>query len=341
MDTNELLQKVMVTNATGNGGAVIGGLLAVEQADRFIDYMWDATVLGRDARTIRLRSNTAELDRIHVGQRILKKATEAVDNHVNQNVTFSKISMTTTKLRLDWELSTESLEDNIEGQDLEDHIARMMATQVGNDLEDLAINGDVTSADTLLSAFDGWRKRAFNGAHVVDAGGAPLDKVVFNAALKALPRQYKQRRNQLRFYAGSNLIQDYLYNLVNSGPDSIATGLIQGGGLGPSGEAGGTYPFAFGIPVVEVPLFDETRVGTYDADPAAVGTQTPAGLHGDVELTFPQNRLWAVKREIQVYREFKAKKDTIEYTVFCRVGNQIENLDAYVVITNVKVSNSF
>lgn len=323
---NEILEKVITTTNLGAGT----GLLNTQQSDRFIDYMWDSTALGGDARTIRMRSNTADIDRVQVGQRLVRVATESVDDHVNANATFSKISITTTKLRLDWELSTESLEDGIEGADLEDHIARLMATQMGNDLEDLAINGDVTSADPLLKAFDGWRKIAFNGAHVVDNGGLRIDKKTFNAALNAMPRKYKQRRNQMRFYTGSNLVQDYLFNLTTYGvgSDALATGVIMGTTSGPAGPGGGVYPFAFGVPVVEVPMYDTAMAGTYSG---------ATGNHGDLELTFPQNRLWGVKREIQVFREFKPKKDTIEYTVFCRVGVQIENLDAWVIVTNVKV----
>lgn len=335
---NDLLRKVITTTTLGSAG---GGLLAPEQADRFIDYMWDATALGNDARTVRLRANTAEIERIHVGERLVRVATEAVDDHVNANVTFSKISVTTTKLRLDWELSTESLEDGIEGQDLEDHIARLMATQMGNDLEDVAINGDAALSDPLLKAFDGWRKRALAGGRVVDAGGATLDHAVFNSALRAMPRQYKQRRSEMRFYAGSNLVQDYLYGMLTGSPEAIATGIYTGQTpVGPEGPAGGTYPFAFGIPVKEVPLMNTEYVGTYDADPGTAGTQVPAGEHGDLELTFPRNRLWAVKREIVVHREFKPKKDTIEYTVFTRVGVQIENLDAYVVVRNIRAATA-
>lgn len=327
--SNELLEKVISTTSLGAGG---GGLLRPEQADRFIDYMWDSTALGNDARTFRLRANTADIDRIHVGQRLARVATEAVDDHVNAEATFSKISLTTTKIRLDWELSTESLEDGIEGEALEDHVARLMATQFGNDLEDVAINGDATSSDPLLKAFDGWRKRALAGGRVVDAGGRTLDKVVFNSAIKAMPRKYKQRRNQMKFYTGSNLIQDYLYNVsqYGVGSDELATSVITGRVNGPSGAPGGVYPYAFGIPVFEVPMYDETRTGTYSG---------ASGQHGELELTFPNNRIWGVKREIQVYREFKPKKDTIEYTVFTRVGVQIENLDAFVVVKNIKVAS--
>lgn len=323
-NSNELLEKVLTTTTVGAGG---GGLLTTEQADRFIDYMWDATSLGSQVRTIRLRSNTADIDRIHVGERLMRVATEAVDDHVNAEATFSKISITTKKLRLDWELSSESLEDNLEGEALEDHIARLMATQAGNDLEDVAINGDAASADPLLKAFDGWRKRALAGAHVIDAGGAMLAQAVFNSAIKEMPRKYKQRRNQMRFYTGSNLIQDYLFGMTTGSPEAIATGIITGSVAGPQGQGGGTYPYAFGVPVMEVPMFDEDYAGTYSG---------AAGEHGEVWLTFPGNLLWGVKREIQVFREFKPKKDTIEYTVYTRVGVQIENLDAFVVVRNVK-----
>jgi hypothetical protein len=324
--SNDLLEKVIDTTVLG---ATRQGLLNPAQGNRFIDYMFDATVLGRDARTVRLRGDTAELDRMHIGERLVRVATEAVDDHVNATVTFSKVSLTTTKLRLDWELSAEALEDGLEGDALEDHIARLMATQIGNDLEDAAINGDAASADPLLKAFDGWRKRAHTGGRVVDAQGRYLDSSVFNAAIKAMPRAYKQRRGQMRFYTGANLSQDYQYNLFNNGPEAAAAAMLQTG-------VPNSTTVAFGIPVVEVPLFDETRPGTYTTDTAYTGRAADA-QHGELELTFPDNRIWAIKRDVTVGREYKIKKDTIEYTVFTRVGVAVENLDAYVVVRNVRV----
>lgn len=329
--SNELLEKVIRTTEVGAGG---GGLLNPEQANRFIDYMWDATVLGSQVRTIRMRSTEQEIDKVGVGERLMRVATEAVDDGVNAGAVFTKISLTTKKLRLDWELSTESLEDNLEGEALEDHIARLMATQAGNDLEDVAINGDTAkTTDPLMKAFDGWRKLALAGGHVIDHAGGPFNRAAANKALKAMPRKYMQRRNGLKFFVGSNLIQDYLYGLtqVDSGLislEQVAQGVTQGG-VRTEGPAGFQSLPIFGIPTQEVPLFEETLDGDY---------ATPDGDHGDLWLTFPQNMLWGVKREIQVYREFKPKKDTIEYTMYCRVGTQIENADAFVVVKNIKVS---
>src|SRR6478752_3340345 len=138
MSDDNLLQKVLRTTDIGDVHGTNNGILGPAQADRFIDYTWDATVLGQQVRQRRMRAVEEEINTIGVGKRLVRVATEAVDDGVNVAPTFSKISITTKKLRLDWELSSETLEDNIEGDGLEDHIARLMATQTGNDLEDLA-----------------------------------------------------------------------------------------------------------------------------------------------------------------------------------------------------------
>jgi len=280
--SNENLEKAIAANTTARatfasttGGTDVhrasengnGGLLNPEQSARFLDYMFDATVIGKVARTVRMRADTTEIDRMSVGERLMTLATEGDNTGANAAVTFSKISLTTKKLRLDWELSTESLEDNIEGADLEDHIARMMATQAGNDIEDLVLNGDTASGTTFLTAFDGVVKKAKTSGRVVDAAGAEVSRAVFNSALKAMPRKYKQRRNDLRFLAGSNLIQDFLYkNSITAGtanPEDIASSVIRGQQVALGGPAGFVAPFAFGIPIVEVPLLPETQTGTH------------------------------------------------------------------------------
>jgi len=321
-----------VHTASENGN---GGLLNPEQSARFLDYMFDATVIGKVARTVRMKSDTAEIDRMSVGEKLMKLASEADNTAVNSGVTFSKISLTTKKLRMDWELSTESLEDNIEGADLEDHIARLMATQAGNDIEDVILNGDTSlTGDALYKSFDGVVKKAKASGRVVDAAGAAVSREVFNKALKAMPRKYKQRRGDLRFLAGSNLIQDFLYaNSIGTNqtiPQDIASSVIRGGVAPLGGPAGYVAPFAFGIPIVEVPLLSETQTGTY---------ASPSGSHGDIHLTFPNNVVIGIKRDVTVYRFFQPRKDTIEYTMYTRVGVQIEQADAWVVIKNVKVAS--
>jgi hypothetical protein len=348
--SNELLEKAAAAGATVStgfgsttGGTGVhrasengnGGLLNPEQSARFLDYMFDATVIGKVARTVRLKADTAEIDRMSIGEKLMRLASEGENTGENSAVTFSKISLTTKKLRMDWELSTESLEDNIEGADLEDHIARLMATQAGNDIEDVILNGNTAlTGDALYKSFDGVVKKAKASGRVVDANGAGVSREVFNKALKAMPRKYKQRRGDLRFLAGSNLIQDFLYaNSIGTNqtiPQDIASSVIRGGVAPLGGPAGYVAPFAFGIPIVEVPLLPETQAGDYSGQ---------TGSHGDIHLTFPNNVVIGIKRDVTVYRFFWPRKDSIEYTMYTRVGVQIEQADAWVVVKNVKVAS--
>jgi hypothetical protein len=348
--SNELLEKAAAAGATVStgfgsttGGTGVhrasengnGGLLNPEQSARFLDYMFDATVIGKVARTVRLKADTAEIDRMSIGEKLMRLASEGENTGENSAVTFSKISLTTKKLRMDWELSTESLEDNIEGADLEDHIARLMATQAGNDIEDVILNGNTSlTGDALYKSFDGVVKKAKASGRVVDANGAGVSREVFNKALKAMPRKYKQRRADLRFLAGSNLIQDFLYaNSIGTNqtiPQDIASSIIRGGVAPLGGPAGYVAPFAFGIPIVEVPLLPETQAGDYSGQ---------TGSHGDIHLTFPNNVVIGIKRDVTVYRFFWPRKDSIEYTMYTRVGVQIEQADAWVVVKNVKVAS--
>jgi hypothetical protein len=326
--SNDLFQKVVDTVQVSGGQ---GGILSPEQSNRFIDYMWDATSLGQTVRKVRMRAPVREIDKMDLGQRIARHATEGIDDARNAGPTFSKIQLTTEKIRLDWELTSEALEDNIEEGGLEDHIARLMATQLGNDLEDLAINGDTVRTNwdaddaPLMTSFDGYHKRAVTGgATVLDAGTAGINTGLFNRAYKALPRKFKARRGQLRYFIGSALLQDYHQALVELGIQSGVTfPWVQGSGAQsvPNGQGGATNLAPFGIPLYEVPLLDQDY--------------TDGGTDGYFVLTHPDNHIWGVKREIKVHRQFAPKKDAIEYTVFTRQGVQIDNLAAYVVVDNI------
>jgi len=331
MSENTLNKVVTVNNYTGTDNEY-GGLLNVEQADRFLDYIWDQTVIGKQVRKVRLNATEAEITKINIGERIVRGANEAVDTGENAGAQFQKITVRTHKFRLDWEISTEAKEDGIEGADLEDHLARLFATQFANDLEDVAINGDTSSSDKALKIHDGWQKLLRAGANVVDAGGSNLDRTVFNKALKKMPRKYMQQRNRLKFFVGSNPIQDYLYSLSNiqNTPEQIAQRMIESGPVRTEGGAGFTTAFAFGLPVQEVPLMDTLQTGSYSG--------STGNVHGDAWLLDPQNLIWAIKREVEVFREFKPKKDSTEYTVYCRSGVQVEHGEAAVVVRNIKTA---
>ena len=325
---------------TGVVNAASGGLLKPEQSNRFIDFVVDQSNLMRNARVVRMRTPQMEIDKVSVGTRVMRKASEATDDGANVAVTFSKVSLSSVKLRLDWELSTESLEDNIEGASLEDHLAQIMARQTANDLDDLLINGNTSSGNALLKALDGFVKLALGGGTVVDEGGNNISRATYDRVLRNMPTKYLQKRNELRFFTGSGVVQDTSFSLQNPNSATAATAgapapgstfgeqAFMNGAIRSNGGPGATGLAPYGIPLVEIPLMPETVSGDYSS---------AAGSHGYVELTFPNNRVIGMHRDITVYRQFQPKTDTIEYTQFMRVANNIENLGSYVIAKNVKL----
>ena len=335
----EILSKAdeVTTGVVGNDS---GGLMKPAQSNRFLDFVIDQSVLMQNARVVRMRTPQMEIDKVSVGTRLLSKATEATDGSANAAVTFSKVSLSTVKLRLDWALSTESLEDNIEGASLEDHIAQVMARQTANDLDDLFINGNTSSNNGLIKALDGFIKLAKANGRVVDEAGNQVSRATYDRILRNMPAKYLQRRNELRFFSGSGNVQDTIYSLGNPNSATLATagapspGSLVGdaaflqGAMRGNGGPGSTGVSPFGIPLIEVPLMPETATGDYSG---------ATGSHGHVELTFPNNRVIGIHRDITVYRQFKPKTDTIEYTQYMRVASNIENADSYVIGKNVKL----
>ena len=334
---NEVTTAVVANSA---GVPSRGGLLYPEQSNRFLDFVVDQSVLMKNARVVRMKTPQMDIDKVSVGTRLLALATEATDDGANAAVTFAKVSLSTVKLRLDWNISTESLEDNIEGASLEDHIAQIMARQTANDLDDLFISGNTSSNNGLIKALDGFIKLSKASGQVQDLAGVNVSRSVFDKVLRKMPTKYLQRRNELRFFTGPNTVQDAIYSLGNpnsateSTAGAAAPGSVAGdaaflqGSMRANGGAGSTGLSPFGIPLIEVPLTPETATGDYSG---------ASGSHSHIELTFPNNRVIGIHRDITVYRQFKPKTDTIEYTQYMRVACTIENADSYVIGKNVKI----
>jgi hypothetical protein len=307
-------------NAVNPSGEAGSGILRPEQARRFIDYVWDATILAQDGRRVTMRANTMELEKVNVGERVIRAAAQAVGDYTNAGASFSKVELTTKKIRLDWEVSAEALEDNIEGAALEDHIVRLMTNAFGNDIEDLAINGTGTGSDAFLSIMEGFvpRVKTDGDAHeaVVTVENDNWTTDAMQKIILAMPRKYRAIKSNLKFYAGTDAFQGIIKNngtLADAIAEAFA-GTPAGTPANRQAYLDGTAQTFGGARTTRVLGVDVQEVPYY-----------PAGY---VDLTFPQNRVWGFQRDITVNREYKPKKDTVEYTVFVRFGIQWEEQDA-------------
>jgi HK97 family phage major capsid protein len=320
--SEEILNKAAVTGVIASGGiggvstpaselgpvgtakpSDGGGILNPEQSRQFIEYIFEQQVLARDGRRVTMRGNTAELEKMNVGERVIRAAAQADAAYTNAGVTFTKVEITTKKVRLDWEVSSEALEDNIEGAALEDHLVRTMTRAFANDLEDLAINGTGTGSNTFLNILEGFVAKEVNG-HSATYG---TDIEDLQALVLAMPRKYRASRSAMKFYADTETVAAIINGLGSSGnlnTERIVERVIDG--AAPQTIGAPIQYRVLGLPLVEVPLM-------------------PAGF---VSLTFPENRIWGFQRDVTVHREFQPKKDTVEYTTFLRFGVQIEEEDA-------------
>lgn len=239
-----------------------GGKLNDAQSDRFIDFVIDETVLKDNARVVRFRNENLDIDKIGVGKRVAVPKKEAVDPQVRRGINTSKVTLTPKELMVPFEIGDNFRELNIEGDNVEETIIRLMATQLANDLEDLYINGNELGAavpqsdllengssdevkDTYLALVDGWSLLG-DGANIVDAQGQNIGLSIFSKAIRAMPTKFRRNRTGLRWYMSPDLWQLYLEKL-----STRATGLGDSAAVGGEGAPG-----PFGIRAVPVPLWE-------------------------------------------------------------------------------------
>jgi hypothetical protein len=258
MPTNEeLIQKAVITT----DALASAGKLNPAQSDRFLDYVINETVLRNNARIIRFRNETLEIDKIGIGTRAAFPKTEAKDPGIRRGINTSKVVLQPREVIVPVEIGDNFREVNIEGENVEDHIMKMFATQFANDLEELAIVGDTLGPaiiegdykpggdaakhvkDGYLALHNGWLRIADDG-HSYDAAGANIGLSVFGAMLRQLPTKFRRNKSQLRFFMSPDLSQLYVEKL-----STRATALGDQ-------AAGGSAHTPYGVKIVEVPLMD-------------------------------------------------------------------------------------
>jgi len=340
-DPREILKTILTTDMS-SGGA--GGLMNPEQANRFLDLTLEYSTMLKLVRFEKKNNARGELDTLNVGSIVTEGASEAPGDGTSPDEevkpTFGKLEYTMAKMRSMFDISTESLLDNIEaaqarpvGQyegppegDFRETLMNAYAKRISTDIELLAIQGDTSISGTatklqrLLKSNDGWDKLTASGAHLVDAGYKNVSFNLFAAMLEAMPAPYLKRINELRWFVGPRLNIRWSKEL-----SSRATGLgddaIKGASIAP-----------FGIPMVMIPLIPEDKTAT-------VGTTSYTNL-SFIWLTFPENFVGVYRRYVETYWEFRPRRDKWENTTYTEADFMVENLDAVVKATNVKVDSA-
>ena len=305
MPTNrQIINKAAITT-----GSVARGLLNQEQARKFIQQTFEATNLGPLVRHVMRTAKTGEIDKIGIASRIVRGKTENQDDGYRAGVNTSVIEYACKAVRLPWEITEETLRENIEGQQMEEIITNLMTSQLGVDMEDLYLNSDTATAAEdpdydFLKLNDGWIKQIMEGGHVYDASEATTMSLdIFYKTLQQLPNKYNN--GKLRWLMSPKRAQEWELFLLNKVVD-----------------AGGAVPDS-----------------VYNA-PAKIKTvECPSMSDDKIILTDPKNLIVVNTYEIKIRKTTEGKEaimmDKRFYVCHLDFDPIIEELDATAIITNL------
>lgn len=241
---------------------VSAGKLNPVQANRFLDYVFDLSMLKDNVRVERFRNESMDIDEMTLGSRVAMSHQEASDPQKRRSVGHQKITLTPAEITVPFEISERYLKHNLQGESVEDRIVQLMARQFANDQEELYMNGDTLGpavlasdiypgvgsgyiVDDFLALQDGWSKLAEQGT-IVDAGGANISPTVFSSALQELPEKFQRDLPSMRFYMPRKLEHKYVEK-VSQRLDSAGSEALRGG-----------VAYSFGVQRTPVPLWSMT-----------------------------------------------------------------------------------
>jgi hypothetical protein len=315
MNQGELLQKALETADLIAGG----GELNPEQSEKFITYLHDLSVMAKDARQVPMKSKKREVNKMGIGQRASVPATEGQDPSVRKKPSFSKVVLDTVEIMTPFEVTYDTFEDNIEGDNLEDSIIKLFAQQIATDHEELYIMGDKASTDPYLALLDGWRKIARTQGHLYSHGGGGVSTDVLGELLDRLPERFLRDYGDLRYYVSPKFEHAYK-RLLGQRPTPAGDRFLLA-------DEPATYA---GIPLTRVPVIPSNLAET-------IGATDFTNLTF-VILTPRRNLITGIHRSMSLERDRNIFARLRQYAFTSRVAAAFEEADAVAIAEQITVT---
>ena len=348
----ELLSKEKFIKATSLA-AMPNIELDPEEASKFIDYVVDESFWDKNARIEKMAKNEKNIRYMgyDASKRFLKPADTFASSDYIKTFSEGKITLSSKKLRGCAVVYDDDLEDNIEGQAFADHLMKIIAKRVANELDEIYYVSNTTStgftATDARHIFNGFRYHLLHGSPP-DSGTLPgaateLDasstgtftnagkiaernattgvwEFKFAKMLSSLPSQYKvQGLGNLRFFCNDIVASDYIEALSSRGTVLGDSAIL------------GKAPLSFGtVPLATIPLLPTTY--------AAGGTgveECTGSVYTDCILTNKDNFIIGLHRSLKLESERHAADEAnyVFYTI--RMDIKVENPAAAVILHNL------
>lgn len=188
------------------------GKMNTEQSSAFIKKVVDQSEFLKLIGVEPMRSDVKEINLIGMANRVIRKGVKGVapDATAWNN---GKRTLTAVETVLAVNISFDDLEDMIEEDNVEDTILNIMTTTFGNDMADLAINGDEAQVgDNFLKINNGFKVLLNDDAGVNEADGFNNETKRYDilaAIMREMPNQWKRNPGELVYFCSPSFDESY------------------------------------------------------------------------------------------------------------------------------------
>lgn len=308
-----LIQKALF----GLGDLATSGLLTPEQDAAFVRLVIDSADLLPLITTVVMSTPQKEYNKIKLTDQVTfpanydpstsntyyagRELTEAK----KKKPTTSKVTLSTSGYICIWPNADEVMEDNIEGSSFEDTMLATYLQKMGQELDDLLINGDeavsVTNDRTFfLASKSGILKKTTT--NVYDALNKPLSVALIQQIWRALPKRYHRFKNQYRLLVS--------YDRYADAASALSSKVTS---LGDSITLSGMTPTILGMQLTPIQQMPDDQALLMRMD----------------------NLLYGVQRGMRIERQREARLNQTDYVVTYRMDHEFLEEEANVKIANL------
>jgi len=332
--------------------------LTPEEADKFIDCIYDETAMKNYARLEKMSKPTKYIRHLGFGSgKFLYPGDKFDESLYKKQWTHNRITLTAQKIRGCVAIYDDDLEEGIEGAAYKTHLMQILGKQIGNELEYAYYMADTHGYNSwcptdIESLWDGWRyiinnsqsgdayyNNVCGAAHIKDAcdtesgaewshpgliaehdAAAPYDwEFKYAQMIKNMPAKYKAAIGLQNFvFLNSDLVTQDYITALSSRATALGDAVF----------TGKVAPQYGRVPIVDVPLMP-TNLGLDGGSPDDVGI-IGGGDYTDVIFTYKGNLIIGIQKEIKMEPQRSAADECTYYFYTMKVALQLENVNAVV-----------
>lgn len=322
-ETRQANRRAMQKDTIDSAGDLSGGQFPRRLFEEFFQQVQEQAELLDRIRTVALDYHQQAIPQIGVGERLMQEVSEG--NSVEddfESANTGQVDIDVKKTVVPWELTNESVEDTVD--DVADILLTKFQQQFAADAQELGVAGHESSPGTYFSGDDqffgindGWlaiaegqgsssRIGGNSSMPSYDHGGGGVTTTLFDETILTIEQKYL--RTDPIFLTSRKNVQRYKSFLTDK-------------------ESG---------------LGDAVLLGDADLTPFDFDVLGVFGMPDDKGLfTAPENLIWALRRDMEI-DVVENSDETLERDLFARYAlrarhdYQIEDLDAGVVMTNIR-----